>query len=141
MKNKRLQAWTKSGTVVMAALLVSACVADTLSTQGTEPQPLAEEKPPSYDPAQREQAIAEIREKAAQPGSGELTNAYAEADGPNSPLTPSEQAARINDLERNAARNNASVSDAELAAKQRSIRELQGQARNHYNNTVNAIQN
>lgn len=122
-------------------LMVSACVSDTLSTQGTAPQPLAEQKPPTYDPIQRDQAVAEIREKAAQPGSGELTNAYAVANGPNEPLTAAEQQARINELERNAAQNSASVSDAELAAKQRSIQELQGQARSHYNNAVNQIQN
>ena len=127
--------------VAFVAVLASACVADTLSTQGTEPQPLAEEKPPTYDPAQREQAIAEIREKAAQPGSGELTNAYTEANGPNEPLTPSEQAARISELENSATQNNVSVSDAELAAKQASIREMQGQARSHYNNAVDTIKN
>ncbi len=131
----------KVGAIILAAVLFSACVSDTLSTQNTEPQTLAEENPPSYDPVQREQAVAEIREKAAQPGSGELTNAYTEANGPNEPLTPSEQAARINELEHNAAQNNGAVSDAELASKQKSIRELQNQARNHYKNAVNTIKN
>ncbi|MGI9350687.1 MAG: hypothetical protein ACR2O3_03925 [Rhizobiaceae bacterium] len=122
-----------------AALTLSACVSDTLSTADTQPQPLAENV--SYDPEQREQAIAEIREKAAQPGSGELTNAFAEQDGPNEPMQASEQAELINQLEQNAQQNTDSVTDAELAEKQRSIRELQQKARNHYSNAVNNIQN
>jgi len=124
-----------------AGLAASACVSDTLSQQDTQPQPIAEQKPPTYDPAQREQAIAEIREKAEQPGSGQLTNAYVAADGPAEPLTPQEQDRKINELEKAAQQNNASVSDAELAAKQRSIRELRSQARNHYKDAVNTIKN
>jgi len=109
-----------------AGLAASACVSDTLS---------------QHNPAQREQAIAEIREKAEQPGSGQLTNAYVAADGPAEPLTPQEQDRKINELEKAAQQNNASVSDAELAAKQRSIRELRSQARNHYKDAVNTIKN
>lgn len=125
--------------IILSALVLSACVSDTLSTQNTVP--LAEQKPPSYDPVQREQAIAEIREKAAQSGSGELTNVNALVDGDNEPLTPSQQAASIQELESSAARNNATVRDAELVEKQRSIRELQGQARDHYDKALNTIQN
>ena len=56
-------------------------------------------------------------------------------------MTESEQAARISELEQSADRNASIVSDAELAEKQRSIRELQQKARNHYNNAVNTIKN
>ncbi|MEM7068880.1 MAG: hypothetical protein AAF478_08335 [Pseudomonadota bacterium] len=125
--------------LLFAVLSQSACVSDTLNTQNTQPQPLAET--PTYDPAQREQAIAEMRAKGAQPGSGELTSAFVESDGPNQPLTSSEQNSLINELEQGAAQNEANVTDAELAAKQRSIRELQEKARNHYDNAVNSIQN
>ncbi|MEM9279963.1 MAG: hypothetical protein AAGA76_15460 [Pseudomonadota bacterium] len=125
--------------VLFLAGLLSACVSDTLSTVDTQPKPVAENV--SYDPAQRDQAVAEIREKAAQSGSGELTNAFVDQDGPNEPLTASEQAQLINELEQSAQRNSGSVTDAELEAKQRSIRELQQKARTHYDSAVNNIQN
>ena len=128
--------------LVAAGLLLSACVSDTLSTVDTQPQPIAQtQETPDFDPIQREQAIAEIRDKAAQPGSGELTNAFAEPDSPNEPMTPQEQAARIAEMERSAERNSGTISDAELAEKQRSIRELQEKAKNHYGNALNTIQN
>lgn len=127
--------------LVVAGFMASACVSDTLSTVDTTPQPLAAEKPPSYDPAQREQAIAEIRAKAAQPGSGELTSPYEEANGPNEPLTAQEQARKIQELKNTAAQNDAVATDSELAEKQRSIRELQQKANSHYGNAVNQIKN
>ena len=127
--------------LLVAGILLSGCVSDTLSTVDTTPQPLAAEKPPSYDPVQREQAIAEIRAKAAQPGSGELTNPYVEANGPNEPLTAQEQARKIQELKNTAAQNDAVATDSELAAKQRSIRELQNKAKSHYGNAVNQIKN
>lgn len=125
--------------LLLAVFMLPACVSDTLSQQDTQPQTLAET--PSYDPVQREQAVAEIREKAEQEGSGELTNAFAEPDGPNEPMNSSEQAQLINELEQNAQQNSNAIPDAELEAKQRSIRELQQKARSHYNNAVNNIQN
>lgn len=127
--------------LVTAGILSSGCVSDTLSTVDTTPQPLAAEQPPKYDPVQREQAIAEIRAKAEQPGSGELTNPYVEANGPNEPLTPQEQAQKIQELQNTAAQNDAVVTDSELAEKQRSIRELQKKAKSHYGNAVNQIKN
>lgn len=137
MKHKTLNVLA----IVLAGFIMSACVSDTLSTVDTTPQPLAAEKPPSYDPVQREQAIAEIRAKAAQEGSGELTNPYVEANGPNEPLTAKEQARKITELKNTAARNDAVATDAELAEKQRSIRELQKKAQSHYGNAVNQIKN
>jgi len=127
--------------LVASVVFLPACVSDTLSNVNTQPQPQPLAVNASYDPAQREQAVAEIRQKAAQPGSGELTNAFADPDGPNEAMTESEQAARISELEQSADRNASIVSDAELAEKQRSIRELQQKARNHYNNAVNTIKN
>lgn len=127
--------------LVLAGIMASACVSDTLSTVDTTPQPLAAEKPPSYDPVQREQAIEEIRAKAGQPGSGELTNPYVEANGPNEPLTAQEQARKIQELKNTAAQNDAVATDSELAEKQRSIRELQNKAKSHYGNAVNQIKN
>ena len=126
--------------IVSVFSLLGACVSDTLSRQDTSTQ-LAEPSNASYDPAQREAAIQEIRAKAAQPGSGELTNAYTDGNGPNEPLTPEEQAAKIAELEGSAAANSASVTDAEVAKKQQSIKNLQSRARTHYNSTVNSITN
>ena len=125
--------------LVMLCVGLSACVSDTLSNVDT--QPLAAEKPPSYDPLQREQAVEEIRAKSEQQGSGELTNPYVEANGPNEPLTPQEQAAKIAELQNTSAQNEVIVTDAELAEKQRSIRELQKKAKSHYGNAVNQIKN
>lgn len=128
--------------LVVGALLLSACVSNTLSTVDTQPQQLAQpEETPSYDVIQREQAVQEIRAKANQPGSGELTNPYEEANGPNQPLTPQEQAQKIQELQNTAQQNNAVATDEELAAKQRSIRELQQKAQSHYGNAVNQIKN
>jgi len=131
----------KAMVLLSASLLVSACVSDTLSNVDTAPQQLASEKPPSYDPVQREQAIAEIRAKAEQPGSDQLTNPYVEANGPNEPFTPQEQAQKIAELENTAQQNEVVVTDAELAEKQRSIRELQQKAKSHYGNAVKQIKN
>jgi hypothetical protein len=136
--NSRL---AKKGIAAIAFMLVSGCVSDTLSQQGTQPQPLAEQKTPSYDPVQRDQAVAEIRQKAAQSGSGELTSAYVTNDGPTTPMSPEEQAAKISELEGSAAQNTASVQDAELASKQQSIQQLRNEAKTHYNNAVSTIKN
>lgn len=132
-----------SAAVIVLAFMVSACVSDTLSNVNTtpQPQPLAAAEVPDYDPVQREEAIQEIRAKAAQPGNGQLTNPYATADGPNSPFTPQQQAAKIQELQNTANQNNAVATDAELAEKQRSIRELQQKAQSHYGNAVNQIKN
>lgn len=125
----------------MVTISLSACVSDTLSTVDTQPKPTPIAENVSYDPAQREQAVAEIREKAAQEGSGELTNAFADQNGPGEPMVASEQAELINQLEQNAQQNSEYISDTELEAKQQSIRELQQKARTHYNNAVSTIQN
>lgn len=131
----------KAGILALAAFALSACVSDTLSQQNTQPQTLAEQKTPNYDPEQRAQAVEEIRAKAEQPGSGELTSAYITNDGPTEPLSQEEKDAKIAELEESAAQNSNSVADAELAAKQNSIRDLQNQAKTHYNNAVNNIKN
>lgn len=134
----RLQV-TKLALTVMAVLL-SGCVSDTLSQQDTQSR-VREPVSASYDPAQRAAAVEEIRFKAAQPGSGQLTNAYTDANGPNEPMTPEEQAARIAELEGSAAANSATITDAELEAKQQSIEKLRSRAATHYNSAVNSIRN
>ncbi len=126
-------------TLVLASVILSACVSDTLSNVDT--QPLAAEKPQSYDPVQREQAVEEIRAKGEQPGSGELTNPYVEANGPNEPFTPQQQAAKIAELEGSATNNDVVSDDEELAAKHRSIQELQKKADSHYDNALDEIKN
>ncbi len=141
MRKSKQYKLTQYTALLLACVVMSACVSDTLSNVDTTPQPLAAEKPPSYDPVQRQQAVEEIRAKAEQTGSGELTNPYVEANGPNEPFTPQEQAAKIAELENTLAQNEVVVTDAELAEKQRSIRELQQKAKSHYGNAVNQIKN
>ncbi len=131
----------KASAAAIACVLVSSCVSDTLSTQDTAPQPLAQTETVNYDPAQRELAVQEIRAKVDAPGSGQLTSAYVTNDGPTTPLTAQEQADKIAELEQSANQNSGSVSDAELAAKQQSIRDLRNQAKTHYNSAVNTIKN
>ena len=121
----------------LSGAMLSGCVSDTLSVQNTQPEPVALR----YDPAQRQQAINEIRQKAEQPGSGQLTDAYFTSNGSTTLMTAEQQAARIRELEANAAQNGQTASDAELAAKQQSIRELRSQARSHYNNALRRIEN
>lgn len=141
MNDSKIQKLTRVAILLGAGVIVSACVSDTLSSVDTTPKPLAAQKAPSYDPVQREQAIKEIRAKAEQPSSGELTSPFAAADGPNRPLNAEEQARKITELQNTAAQNNAVTTDAELAEKQRSIRELQQKAQSHYGNAVGQIKN
>jgi len=137
----------RSVALVLASLTVSACVSDTLSVQNTQatPEPLVQPVSgtgnDSFDPAQRQQAIAEIRAKAENSSTPELTNAYSAADGPNRPLTAEEQAAKLAELNQTADQNSRGVSDAELEEKRRSIRELQAKGQNHYDKAVKSIQN
>ena len=126
---------------VFAALCVSACVSDTLSQQQTQPQPLVQTREPSYDLVQREQAVAEIRAKSEAPASDELTNAFANADGPNAPMTSQEQAEKIAELKAEAEAGEASIEDAELVAKRRSIEQLRREASSHYKDAVKQIEN
>ena len=139
-KNLRVSS-SKNIWLLAVSLMLSACVSDTLSQVDTQPQQLAQpEKEPKYDPIQREQAIAEIRAKSAQPTSDQLTNPYVEANGPNEPFTAQEQAQKIAELQ-NTESQNEIATDAELEAKQRSIRELQKKAQSHYGNAVKQIKN
>lgn len=127
------------GVALFASALVSACVSDTLSQQDTTPQTVSNN--PNFDPAQRDQAIAEMRAKAAQPGSGVLTNAYADGDGATRPMTSQEQASGIVELQQAAQDNAQTVTDPELEEKQRSIRQLQYEAQRHYSDAVKNIAN
>ena len=128
-----------------ACMFASACVSDTLSVQNTQAQPqpvaLQTNQTGSYDPAQRAQAIEEIRAKAEQPGSGQLTNAYVEGVGATEQLTPEQREKMAEELGNSAEQNAQSVTDAELTAKQDSIRRLQAKGASHYKNAVNSIEN
>lgn len=134
--------------VLFAAFGLYGCVSDTLNVQNTQttPEPLVQNaaqtgENASYDPIQRAAAIAEIRAKAENSSTPELTNAYTVADGPNRPLTAEEQAAKLAALNQTAENNGRGITDAELEAKQRSIRELQARGQNHYESAVKTIQN
>ena len=124
-----------------AILVNSACVSDTLSTVDTTSQPLATQKPPTYDPILRARAVEDIRLKAEQQGSGELTSPYLEANGPNEPFTPAEQAKMIAELETASGQNEVVITDAELSKKQQSIKELRKKANSHYGDAINQIKN
>lgn len=136
----------KAAGLLVAGLVVSGCVSDTLSstnTQSTNAQLINADNQtaPRYDPVQRAEAVAEMREKAANANSGVLTNAYASADGPNEPLSQSDSQARIVALQQEAAQNGVVASDNELDEKQRRIRELQRKAATHYGSAINTIEN
>lgn len=152
----------KYGVLLCSVFGVSACVSNTLEVQNTQttPEPLLQnaatttqdpllqnasatgtDPDVNYDPIQRAQAVAEIRAKAENASTPELTNAYTVADGPNRPLTAEEQAAKLAELNQTVENNNRGISDAELEAKQRSIRELQARGQNHYDSAVKSIQN
>ena len=128
--------------IICSAVFLSGCVSETLSTANTQPiNANNQAQQGSYDPIQRAEAVAQIREKAANANSGELTNAYVAADGPNEPPSPEVSAVKIEKLQQVADQNAASNSDSELAQKQRQIRELQQKARTHYGAAVDAIEN
>jgi len=125
------------------ALMVSGCVSSNLGsvdTQSASAVPSPHETPPAYDPLQRAQAVAEIRQKSARP-SGELTHAFASGDGPGETLDKAEQTRLITELEQAAAENSNAVSDAELTERQNAIRALQAKAKSHYKNALNTIEN
>lgn len=127
--------------LLLASLVGSGCVSGTLGTVDTQPQAAAAKSNPRVDPQMRAKAVAEMRLKAEQTNSGVLTNAFADPDGPNETMTPQDQDQRIEELSQNAAYNSSSVPDSELDEKQRSIQEMQNQARTHYNSAVQTIQN
>lgn len=133
--------------LVCCTAIISACVSNTLSVENTQPAPTPIVQTDNatgndnFDPSQRALAVEEIRKKAENSSTPELTNAFSAADGPNRPLTAQEQAAKLAELNQTAAQNSGGISDAELAEKQRSIRELQAKGENHYENAVNSIQN
>jgi len=136
--------------------ILSACVSDTLSVENTQvaPTPVVQNAAQttgatqptdtsnaSYDPIQRAQAVAEIRAKADNSSTPGLTNAYTVSEGSTRPLTAEEQAAKLAEINRTVEAKNLGISDAELEAKQRSIRELQARGQNHYEKAVTTIQN
>ena len=125
-------------TMSVVCLVFSGCVSSTMDSVDTQTTSL--EEPPTYDPAQRSQAVAEIRAKAGQ-SSGELTNAFASGDGPNETMAVHRQQTLINQLEQDAARTQATIEDEELTNSQQSIRQLQHKARSHYKNAVTTIEN
>ena len=138
------------------------CVSNTLSVENTQttPEPLLQnaatttqdpllqnaavtgtDQDVNYDPIQRAQAVAEIRAKVENSSTPELTTAYTVNDSPTRPLTAEEQAAKLAELNRTVETQNRGITDAELEAKQRSIRELQARGQNHYESAVKTIQN
>ena len=126
--------------LLVCSIMLAACVSDTISQQETN-QPLAGAGNAVFDPAQRELAVQEIRAKAARSETPELTNAYANGDGPSNPMSRAEQSAGIRELSNAAQQNNTAVPDPELEAKQRSIRQMQFEGQRHYDEALKNIQN
>lgn len=129
----------RSGIAATAiGLLFAGCVSSNVGSIDTQTAVVEEEL--TYDPVQRAAAVEEIRAKSGET-SGELTNAFASGDGPNETLTAREQQSLINELEKNAAQNDAVVPDQELTESQRSIIAMQNKARSHYKNALSDIEN
>ena len=130
--------------VLCAGFLLQACVSSTLGTvkQSASLQPQSEQtnEPVNYDPVQRENAIAEMRQKASR-SSGELTNAFVNPDGPNEPMSPEHKQRLLDEMNRQAAQSENVITDSELEARQRTIAEMQNRARNHYKKTLSSIEN
>ena len=127
-----------------AGILLQACVSSTLGTAkqsaSLQPEPAQTAETASYDPVQRENAIAEMRQKASR-SSGELTNAFVNPDGPNEPMSQEHKQRLLDEMNRQAAQSQNVITDSELEARQRTIADMQNRARNHYKKTLSSIEN
>lgn len=141
-KSERVMNLTRNLCAIMALLFVgflaSGCVSSTLnSVQQSE---LDTNKELSYDPVAREQAVAEMRAKAAELNT-QSSNAFASQENTNHPLTASEADAKIRALNASTAELGTQISDEEMDAKQRSIAALRRKAKNHYSDALRKIEN
>ena len=127
--------------LLSVAFMTGGCVSSALDSVGSSE--IATNSPPkelSYDPAAREQAVAEMRAKAADL-SDENANAFQSRESSVRPLTASEADAKIRALNASASESGIQITDEEMDAKQRSIAELRRKAKTHYSDALKKIEN
>jgi len=127
--------------IIFAGIATGGCVSSSLN-ETLQPEVAASEetKEPTFDPAAREQAVAQMRAKAENK-SDEKTNAFRNQDGPLRPLTNSEANAKISALNASSKARNDQLSGGEQDANQASIDELKRKAKSHYADAVRNIEN
>ena len=129
--------WFINIIVLCFLVALGGCVSSSLnSVKNTEP---AVQKEPDYDLALREEAVAEMRAKAENK-SGKKTNVFRNQDGPGKPLSQSQINARMRELNSIAEAQENTVSDDEVAAKKRTIKELRKRANTHYEDRLEKIE-
>lgn len=127
--------------LLSVALMTGGCVSSALDSVGSSE--IATDSPPkelSFDPAAREQAVAEMRAKAADQ-SNENANAFQSQDNAVRPLSASEADEKIRALNASTSESSTQITDEELDAKQRSIAELRHKAKSHYSDALKKIEN
>jgi len=92
------------------------------------------------DPAKRQQALEEIRAKAAA-SSGEKTHIGAVPEAASRQLSSEEQSAIAADLENSRKAADSQLSDAEVEARKAAIRRLQQKGQTHYERAIDSIEN
>lgn len=89
--------------------------------------------------AAREEGLAEIRRKASE-GTGQPPRIGDVPVAATEQMSDAERARLLRELEGDVARSQAEISDAELAARQATIREMQRRAITHYESTLKSIE-
>ncbi|MCB1416939.1 MAG: hypothetical protein KDJ64_11060, partial [Nitratireductor sp.] len=92
------------------------------------------------DPVKRQQAINEIRTKAAT-SSGQKTQIGAVPASATEQMSSQEQADMASQLENSRQATGDALSDAEVEARKATIRRLQKKGQTHYQQTLDAIEN
>ncbi|WP_075996512.1 hypothetical protein [Salaquimonas pukyongi] len=128
------------------------------SPQDTQPQALTAERVPAEtppaeavdrdaaatgsvgDPVKRQQAVDEIRSKAAA-SSGQKTQIGAVPGSATGQMSAQEQADIAAKLEDSRQATGAELSDAEVEARKAAIRRLQQKGKSHYDRALEAIEN
>lgn len=100
----------------------------------------AENSASPLDPAARERAIAEMREKA-QNSSGQKTRFGLLPEASSDPMDTTKQQRLKSELGSSAKDAQATTTDEELAAKRRSIEAMRRKARTHFQDTLKRIEN
>lgn len=136
MRNRKGYVYCIFSALTAVILLASGCVSSTLESA----KPEVEAKTPTYDLVARENAVAEMRAKAANV-SGKKTNAYQIPETFNQPLTSSEANAKIQELNMSSSALAETLSDDEFDEKQRSIEAMRLKAQSHYLDALDKIEN
>ena len=92
------------------------------------------------DPAKRQQALEEIRAKAAA-SSGEKTRIGTVPEAASEQMSLQEQSAIAAELEESRRATGSELSDAEVEARKAAIRRLQQKGKTHYERALDSIEN